>query len=166
MYIKARRGGIGDKGIAYIITILFYEHDTQFIMKHRNACSIPACEHKIELKRTFMLTHACRRFIFFSLPAIYVHFRAGIRSCKPGGSVVYSTCTLGAVQNDGVVQAALEEVWETSHMDVMVEDLTPFKDVFAPFFKFHSACRLGQLVLPSLLNNYGPTYFCKLRRLH
>ncbi|KAK7497187.1 hypothetical protein BaRGS_00011481 [Batillaria attramentaria] len=49
---------------------------------------------------------------------------AGIRSCKPGGAVVYSTCTLAAAQNDGVIQAAC------------------------------------------LTNNFGPMYFCKLRRLN
>ncbi|KAK7107489.1 5-methylcytosine rRNA methyltransferase NSUN4-like [Littorina saxatilis] len=90
---------------------------------------------------------------------------AGIRSCKPGGSVVYSTCTLAAVQNDGVVQAAVEELWETSTIDVAVEDLSPLKEAFSSTFKFHSGTRLGQLVLPSLTSNFGPMYFCKLRRL-
>ncbi|XP_076466488.1 5-cytosine rRNA methyltransferase NSUN4-like isoform X2 [Babylonia areolata] len=90
---------------------------------------------------------------------------AGIKSCKPGGSVVYSTCTLAAVQNDGVVQAAVEELCETSNIDVAVEDLSDFKAIFSPFFRFHPGTRLGLLVMPSLLNNYGPTYCCKLRRL-
>lgn len=91
--------------------------------------------------------------------------RAGIKSCKPGGSVVYSTCTLAAAQNDGVVQAAAEELWETSNIDIAVEDLSPLRTAFAPVFKFHSAVRLGQLVLPTLTSNFGPMYFCKLKRL-
>lgn len=90
---------------------------------------------------------------------------AGIQSCKPGGSVVYSTCTLAAVQNDGVVQAAVEELWETSDIDVAVEDLSPMADMFLQTFSFHLATRFGQLVLPCLTNNFGPMYFCKLKRL-
>ena len=34
-----------------------------------------------------------------------------MRSVKPGGSVVYSTCTLSPVQNDGVVYDAIKNVW-------------------------------------------------------
>lgn len=94
-----------------------------------------------------------------------VAYSAGIRSCKPGGSIVYSTCTLAAVQNDGVIQAAVEELWETSDVDVVVEDLKSIADTFASVFSFHSHTKFGQLVLPSLTSNFGPMYFCKLKRL-
>ncbi|KAL8575618.1 hypothetical protein ACOMHN_028639 [Nucella lapillus] len=91
---------------------------------------------------------------------------AGVKACRPGGSVVYSTCSLAAAQNDGVVQAALEELWETTHIDVALQDLAPLTTIFSPFFHFHPSSRLGLLVVPSLLNNYGPAYCCKLRRLN
>jgi 16S rRNA C967 or C1407 C5-methylase (RsmB/RsmF family) len=35
--------------------------------------------------------------------------RAGLRCLKPGGRLVYSTCSLADVQNDAVVHAVLEE---------------------------------------------------------
>lgn len=34
-----------------------------------------------------------------------------IQLLKPGGSLVYSTCSLSPVQNDGVIQMALSQVF-------------------------------------------------------
>ncbi|KFO64516.1 5-methylcytosine rRNA methyltransferase NSUN4, partial [Corvus brachyrhynchos] len=67
---------------------------------------------------------------------------AGILAAKPGGEVVYSTCSLSPLQNECVVERALD-----------IEEDT---------FKIN--CRLGELVLPHLAANFGPMYFCKLRR--
>ncbi|KFQ03569.1 5-methylcytosine rRNA methyltransferase NSUN4, partial [Leptosomus discolor] len=66
---------------------------------------------------------------------------AGILATKPGGEVVYSTCSLSPLQNEYVIERALE-IAET---------------------QFNN-CRLGELVLPHLTANFGPMYFCKLRR--
>lgn len=90
---------------------------------------------------------------------------SGIRAVKPGGVVVYSTCTLSQIQNDGVVQMALQYLWENSSIDVIIKDLTPVQQQFGHVFKFHNGCRYGQLVVPSLMSNFGPMYFCKIERL-
>ncbi|XP_074008098.1 5-cytosine rRNA methyltransferase NSUN4 isoform X3 [Numenius arquata] len=48
---------------------------------------------------------------------------------------------------------------------IHVEDLSHFRTLFQDTFSFFSDCRLGELVLPHLTANFGPMYFCKLRRM-
>ena len=88
-----------------------------------------------------------------------------MKAVKPGGSVVYSTCTLAMPQNDGTVQAAIEKLWHTTDIDVVVEDTSNIVDGFREIFDFYPYCRFGQLVLPNLTANCGPMYICKLKRL-
>ena len=86
-----------------------------------------------------------------------------------GGSLVYSTCTLSPVQNDGVVYDALKQVWAETAMEFVVDDLTaamePFRTIMNIADKsLGSKPYYGQLVLPNLVNNFGPMYVCKLTR--
>lgn len=90
---------------------------------------------------------------------------AGIKSCKPGGSVVYSTCTLSFSQNDGAIQSAFETIWKETNIDIVVEDIQPLLSHFRNTFVFYPKCRFGQLVLPKLTSNFGPMYICKINRL-
>ncbi|XP_046565410.1 5-methylcytosine rRNA methyltransferase NSUN4-like [Haliotis rubra] len=90
---------------------------------------------------------------------------AGIKCCKPGGSVVYSTCTLSPAQNDGVIQAVVEEIWQQTSIDIVIQDLTWMASKFRNTFKFYRNCRHGQLVLPCLTANFGPMYFSKITRI-
>ena len=88
---------------------------------------------------------------------------------KPGGSVVYSTCTLSPVQNDGVVFDALKKVWQEYRFEFIVEDLTPAMQPFKETMKISDRTTglhpyYGQLVLPNMENNFGPMYFSKLTR--
>lgn len=92
-------------------------------------------------------------------------FSAGIRACRPGGIIVYSTCTLSPVQNDGVIAATLEHIWHSTDIEVVVEDIHTSINCFKPMFRFFDGCRYGQLVLPNLLSNFGPLYLCRLRRI-
>lgn len=48
------------------------------------------------------------------------YFRSALKCVKPGGSVVYSTCTLSPIQNDGVVFSALKTIWETTDIECYV----------------------------------------------
>lgn len=91
----------------------------------------------------------------------------GIKACKPGGTVVYSTCTLAPPQNDGVIQAVLERIWTETNMSlhVAIEDAKIISMKFQDTFHFYDKCRFGQLVIPKITANFGPLYFCKMRRI-
>ena len=95
---------------------------------------------------------------------LFLH-RSAINSCKPGGSIVYSTCTISPVQNDGVIQDTLDYLWRETGVEVEIEDITEIRKIFKDTYRFHDGCRFGQLVLPTLSQNYGPMYLCKLKRI-
>ncbi|XP_070601914.1 5-methylcytosine rRNA methyltransferase NSUN4 [Erythrolamprus reginae] len=91
---------------------------------------------------------------------------AGVLAAKPGGEVVYSTCSLSELQNEYVVERAVEILNIQYSINVRVEDLSHFRRLFQNTFSFYSNCRLGELVLPHLTANFGPMYFCKLHRMN
>ncbi|NXI72898.1 NSUN4 methyltransferase, partial [Anseranas semipalmata] len=90
---------------------------------------------------------------------------SGILATKPGGEVVYSTCSLSPLQNEYVIERAIEIAETQFNITTHVEDLSHFRMLFQDTFSFFSDCRLGELVLPHLTANFGPMYFCKLRRV-
>ncbi|CAG9857527.1 unnamed protein product [Phyllotreta striolata] len=86
---------------------------------------------------------------------------------KKGGVVVYSTCTLSPIQNDGVVHMALKRAWEETDMKIIVKDLSPALMQTKSVYKFaeQRMLRYGHLVIPLVDQNFGPTYFCKLQKI-
>lgn len=44
-----------------------------------------------------------------------------LKMVAKGGIVVYSTCSLSPIQNDGVVNMALKQLWEETKIDVVVK---------------------------------------------
>ncbi|XP_019356917.1 PREDICTED: 5-methylcytosine rRNA methyltransferase NSUN4 isoform X2 [Gavialis gangeticus] len=90
---------------------------------------------------------------------------AGILAVKPGGEVVYSTCSLSQLQNEYVVESAINVAETQFGIGVHVEDLSCFRRLFQDTFSFYAECRVGELVLPHLTANFGPMYFCKLCRV-
>lgn len=77
---------------------------------------------------------------------------------------MYSTCSLSPLQNECVVERALDIAETQFNISIHVEDLSHFRMLFQDTFAFLD-CRLGELVLPHLTANFGPMYFCKLRRV-
>ncbi|XP_067846151.1 5-methylcytosine rRNA methyltransferase NSUN4 [Heptranchias perlo] len=91
---------------------------------------------------------------------------AGILATKPGGSIMYSTCSLSQLQNEYVVERAVEVATTEHDVELRLEDLTDIRTLYRDTFNFYGLCRVGELVLPHLTANYGPMYFCKLHRIH
>ncbi|XP_023021678.2 5-methylcytosine rRNA methyltransferase l(2)10685 [Leptinotarsa decemlineata] len=90
-----------------------------------------------------------------------------LKLVQKGGIVVYSTCSLSPIQNDGVVHMALKQIWEETNMEIVVKDLSPALLQARSVYEFadRNLLKYGHLVLPSMSHNYGPTYFCKLKKL-
>lgn len=90
---------------------------------------------------------------------------AGIEAARPGGEIVYSTCSLSQQQNQAVVEQAVNMAHEEHGIRTQVLDLTPLVRAFSKTFHFAPGLSLGQMVVPHLAANFGPVYLCKLRRL-
>lgn len=90
-----------------------------------------------------------------------------IQAVRPGGSVVYSTCTLSPLQNDGVVHMAMTRIWQETTIECSVLDLSyairPIRFLYR--LGNNLGLRYGQIVLPSLLSNFGPMYVAKIKRI-
>jgi len=90
---------------------------------------------------------------------------SALHAVRPGGSVVYSTCSLSPIQNDGVVHMALQHICENTSMEVVVKDLAY---VFRPLnflCYLKGPLRYGHLVTPSVIANFGPMYVAKITRI-
>jgi len=94
--------------------------------------------------------------------------KTGLTLLKPGGVLVYSTCTLSPIQNDGVVHMALSSLWEETSLNFEVCDLSQAVKPLRFLCKIQGrkeGIKYGQLVVPNLPANFGPMYFAKIRRM-
>ncbi|XP_043496222.1 5-methylcytosine rRNA methyltransferase NSUN4 [Polistes fuscatus] len=83
-----------------------------------------------------------------------------------GGTVVYSTCSLSPIQNDGVVQMALKRIWEESNTVIVVKDMTDALNPLQTLFNFGNfGLKHGHIVIPTIGYNWGPMYFCKMIKM-
>jgi len=58
--------------------------------------------------------------LIFHLIGIFF-FRSALMNIAVGGTVVYSTCSLSPIQNDGVVKMALKKIWEETNHQIIVK---------------------------------------------
>ena len=89
---------------------------------------------------------------------------AGLLALKPGGTLVYSTCTMSEVENDGVFEAALKRTEKGTvpgfQYETAEEDWSGFEEVC----RFQKT-EFGVLVVPEEGKNSGPAYIAKCRKL-
>lgn len=101
------------------------------------------------------------------LPSVQTDIlRAALKSLRPKGSVVYSTCTMSPLENDNVVKRALIKLQEEgSPLKFAIINL---KEAYRPFrglFRFSTNFRYGQQVVPNICSNFGPMYISKIKRI-
>lgn len=89
---------------------------------------------------------------------------SALQALVPGGIAVYSTCSMSPLENDGVVDEVLLKCSENSHLKIEVVNLQFTDHALAEMFNYKTT-KNGVLVLPSKTKNWGPIYFCKLRRV-
>lgn len=120
------------------------------------------------------------------LPEIQANILScALKNIAVGGTVVYSTCSLSPIQNDGVVKMALKKIWEETNHQIVIKyvwfmknnksyslilifffrDLTKQFTSLKSLYSFGKGLKFGQLVMPFLPLNYGPLYLCKLVRI-
>ncbi|KAL3995557.1 NOL1/NOP2/sun family protein [Acanthocheilonema viteae] len=79
-----------------------------------------------------------------------------LRSVRVGGCIVYSTCTLSPVQNDGVIENGVAIADEHFGIKAVELSLSQMVSNFKNIYRFSDKTRRGLLILPFLPLNCGP----------
>ncbi|XP_059824198.1 tRNA (cytosine(34)-C(5))-methyltransferase, mitochondrial isoform X2 [Hypanus sabinus] len=87
--------------------------------------------------------------------------RSALEALCPGGTMVYSTCTLSRAENDDVVASLLN-----SCDNVQTVDLTDLACSLVHSFTFAEGVQHGLLVVPEKDKTWGPMYVSKLWKTH
>ncbi|KAM4797139.1 tRNA (cytosine(34)-C(5))-methyltransferase, mitochondrial [Rhinophrynus dorsalis] len=86
--------------------------------------------------------------------------RSAIQVLRPGGSLVYSTCTLSRAENSDVISNIL-----SSSKNMVSVDLGHMVKALAHEFSFVSQVPHGLLVVPDKGKSWGPMFVAKLKKL-
>ncbi|XP_044061621.1 tRNA (cytosine(34)-C(5))-methyltransferase, mitochondrial [Siniperca chuatsi] len=119
------------------------------------------------------------------LPALQAQLlKSALSAVRPGGVVVYSTCTLSSCENYAVVETVLNDCPEAEPEDLWEEIAVPLSKYFAfsPAHPDHGQTlhkpspqpqngtvstyhhRLGILVVPQFGKTWGPMFLSRIRR--
>ena len=79
----------------------------------------------------------------------YALICSAVLALKPGGVLLYSTCSLSDFENDGVVERLLDRKGDQIQLD----------PTFQPGFE---KTKFGFYILPDRVEGQGPLYFCRL----
>lgn len=110
--------------------------------------------------------------------------RSALSAVRPGGVVVYSTCTLSSSENYAVVETVLNDYPEAEPEDLWEEIAVPLSNcfTFSPAHRGHEQThhkpslqsqygamssyhqRLGILVVPQPWKTWGPMFLSRIRR--
>ncbi|XP_072477773.1 tRNA (cytosine(34)-C(5))-methyltransferase, mitochondrial isoform X3 [Notamacropus eugenii] len=86
--------------------------------------------------------------------------RSAIKALRPGGSLVYSTCTLSKAENIDVINQILN-----SHSNIIPVDMKEIASAWSHEFTFApSGQEYGLLVLPDKGKAWGPMFVAKLKK--
>uniref|UniRef100_A0A8C3LA26 NOP2/Sun RNA methyltransferase 3 n=1 Tax=Chrysolophus pictus TaxID=9089 RepID=A0A8C3LA26_CHRPC len=87
--------------------------------------------------------------------------RSAIKALRPGGSLVYSTCTLSKEENSSVINLILN-----SCTNVIPVNISEIAKAVSQEFTFHSGTQQHELlVLPEKGRAWGPMYVAKLKKM-
>ncbi|KAM9319467.1 tRNA (cytosine(34)-C(5))-methyltransferase, mitochondrial [Gastrophryne carolinensis] len=96
-----------------------------------------------------------------TLPLIQTELlRSAINTLRPGGTLIYSTCTLSKAENSDVISNILNTC-----NDVILVDLSPMARALSHEFTFASNIPYGLLVVPDKDKSWGPMFVSKLIKL-
>ncbi|KRX96643.1 5-methylcytosine rRNA methyltransferase NSUN4 [Trichinella pseudospiralis] len=128
----------------------------------------PCTTDRLSIKEDINLFKPSRANERINLPLLQTELICnGLKSLRLNGSLVYSTCSLSPVQNDMVIENVFRKLQiDHLNMEIVVVNLDNMVDSLKNSMAFDFIpCKYGQLIIPSVLNNFGPLYICKLKRL-
>ncbi|XP_026958649.1 tRNA (cytosine(34)-C(5))-methyltransferase, mitochondrial isoform X3 [Sagmatias obliquidens] len=104
---------------------------------------------------------ACRISQRRNLPLLQLELlRSAIKALRPGGLLVYSTCTLSKAENQDVISEVLNSCSNIMPVDIKEMARTCSQDfTFAP-----TGQECGLLVIPDKGKAWGPMYVAKLKK--
>ncbi|XP_069886531.1 tRNA (cytosine(34)-C(5))-methyltransferase, mitochondrial isoform X3 [Dipodomys merriami] len=96
-----------------------------------------------------------------NLPLLQIELlRSAIRALRPGGILVYSTCTLSKAENQDVISAVLN-----SCCNVVPVDIREIARTYSQHFTFAPTDHeYGFMVIPDRGKAWGPMYVAKLKK--
>nr|KAF6379608.1 NOP2/Sun RNA methyltransferase 3 [Myotis myotis] len=104
---------------------------------------------------------ACRISQRRKLPILQIELlRSAIKALRPGGLLVYSTCTLSKAENQDVISEILNSC--SNIMPVNIEEMARTCSQDFAFVPTGQEC--GLLVIPEKGKAWGPMYVAKLKK--